>query len=50
MSERKIQETCTYCEGNGYFQLITGGSTTCPACEGNGKSEAREPEMVIEKK
>ncbi|GEN35171.1 MULTISPECIES: YuiA family protein [Aneurinibacillus] len=46
MSERNTQETCVYCEGNGYFQLITGGSTTCPSCSGQGSVEVHEPEVT----
>ncbi|WP_197089529.1 YuiA family protein [Bacillus sp. SA1-12] len=32
----KTQE-CPYCSGNGYFQLLLGGSETCKSCEGTGK-------------
>ncbi|WP_180994092.1 YuiA family protein [Bacillus sp. Marseille-P3661] len=28
---------CMYCTGQGYFQLLLGGSETCPNCEGTGK-------------
>jgi DnaJ-class molecular chaperone len=31
------KETCVYCSGKGYFQLVLGGSETCPRCEGKGK-------------
>ncbi len=31
------KNTCIYCSGKGYFQLILGGSETCPCCEGSGK-------------
>ncbi|WP_162142460.1 YuiA family protein [Aneurinibacillus terranovensis] len=37
--ENKSQTTCTYCKGNGYFQLVTGGSETCPSCQGTGNVE-----------
>jgi DnaJ-class molecular chaperone len=30
--------SCSYCEGDGYFQLITGGTETCPSCGGDGTS------------
>ncbi|WP_197072880.1 YuiA family protein [Bacillus sp. B-jedd] len=26
-----------YCGGNGYFQLLLGGSETCTCCGGSGK-------------
>jgi DnaJ-class molecular chaperone len=32
-------KTCDFCDGNGYFQLVLGGSETCPNCEGTGKKE-----------
>jgi len=28
---------CVYCSGNGYFQLLLGGSETCTSCEGTGQ-------------
>lgn len=28
---------CNYCGGDGYVQLLLGGSETCYACEGSGK-------------
>lgn len=46
MNEKINQETCVYCEGNGYFQLVTGGSTTCPSCSGQGRVFTYEPEMA----
>lgn len=30
-------KTCDYCSGNGYFQLVLGGSETCASCGGTGK-------------
>lgn len=30
--------TCEYCSGQGYFQLLLGGSETCNGCEGSGKA------------
>ncbi|WP_172797570.1 YuiA family protein [Bacillus sp. FJAT-27445] len=30
---------CMYCEGNGYFQLLLGGSETCTCCSGSGKKK-----------
>ncbi|WP_176717317.1 YuiA family protein [Vulcanibacillus modesticaldus] len=27
---------CTMCDGQGYHDVIVGGSETCPACEGTG--------------
>lgn len=32
-------ESCEYCSGAGYFQLLLGGSETCMSCEGTGKVE-----------
>ncbi|MDQ0162087.1 YuiA family protein [Bacillus alveayuensis] len=31
------QKRCPYCEGQGYFQLILGGTETCQCCKGTGK-------------
>ncbi|CAM5783091.1 MULTISPECIES: YuiA family protein [Brevibacillus] len=33
---RKEQEQCPYCNGQGYFQLLLGGTENCPGCEGSG--------------
>ncbi|GBF10326.1 YuiA family protein [Tepidibacillus infernus] len=33
---------CEYCEGQGYYDLLEGGSETCPACEGTGKQGEEE--------
>ncbi|ESU31201.1 hypothetical protein G3A_17640 [Bacillus sp. 17376] len=30
---------CPYCSGNGYIQLLLGGSETCTCCSGSGKSK-----------
>lgn len=30
---------CDYCSGNGYFQLLLGGSETCTCCGGTGKKK-----------
>ncbi|WP_158587425.1 YuiA family protein [Neobacillus notoginsengisoli] len=30
-------KNCMYCGGNGYFQLLLGGSETCICCGGSGK-------------
>jgi DnaJ-class molecular chaperone len=46
--KRSDRETCVYCKGNGYFQLITGGSTTCPACQGEGKDYSEDAVLVTE--
>ncbi|MBN6186662.1 YuiA family protein [Aneurinibacillus sp. BA2021] len=50
MNEKMNHDTCVYCGGNGYFQLVTGGSTTCPSCSGQGKADAHEPEMTARAK
>ncbi|MEH7108428.1 MULTISPECIES: YuiA family protein [Bacillaceae] len=30
-------KSCDYCAGNGYFQLVLGGTETCACCGGTGK-------------
>ncbi|WP_456277823.1 YuiA family protein [Bacillus sp. AK128] len=35
------QADCPYCSGNGYFQLLLGGSETCSCCSGSGKKTTR---------
>ncbi len=30
-------ETCQYCKGTGYHQLLLGGSETCDHCGGSGR-------------
>jgi RecJ-like exonuclease len=30
------QTVCPYCSGNGYVQLVLGGSETCYCCSGKG--------------
>ncbi|MDP4085655.1 MAG: YuiA family protein [Bacillota bacterium] len=30
-------QKCEYCSGDGYFQLLLGGSETCSCCGGTGK-------------
>jgi DnaJ-class molecular chaperone len=32
-------KTCDYCSGQGYFQLVLGGSETCNCCNGTGKKK-----------
>jgi|GEM_PF-861756 len=31
------QEECPYCEGNGYVQLLLGGTENCRSCESDSK-------------
>ncbi|BCU80926.1 hypothetical protein JIR001_07090 [Polycladomyces abyssicola] len=31
------EDTCLYCGGDGYYQLLLGGSETCESCGGTGK-------------
>jgi DnaJ-class molecular chaperone len=33
---RTEQEQCPYCKGQGYFQLLLGGTENCPGCDGTG--------------
>ena len=40
---RHNQEQCPYCNGQGYFQLLLGGTENCPNCEGVGKTLIRSP-------
>jgi DnaJ-class molecular chaperone len=46
------QSQCTYCNGNGYIQLLLGGSETCVECHGESKwstgSAKREKKIQIE--
>lgn len=35
----KQNNQCPYCEGQGYYDIIVGGSETCPACEGKGEDK-----------
>jgi hypothetical protein len=40
MKENKVNlKPCEYCSGNGYFQLLLGGSETCTCCEGTGEQK-----------
>ncbi|HEX7064646.1 MAG TPA: YuiA family protein [Bacillales bacterium] len=32
------QSKCPYCGGQGYFQLLLGGSETCEHCHGSGRN------------
>jgi hypothetical protein len=32
---------CEYCSGDGYFQLLLGGTETCKCCEGTGKQNKK---------
>ncbi|GIO05494.1 YuiA family protein [Brevibacillus reuszeri] len=40
---RQKQEQCPYCDGQGYFQLLLGGSENCPNCEGAGTHAQADP-------
>lgn len=42
----KKQEKCPYCNGQGYFQLILGGSENCPNCQGAGTHNPDKAEAV----
>ncbi|MGC5328250.1 YuiA family protein [Brevibacillus sp. SYSU BS000544] len=53
MSRRHNQsETCPYCKGQGYFQLIVGGTEDCPNCDGAGtpSQESIQPIVAASKK
>ncbi|MCA1027788.1 YuiA family protein [Cytobacillus sp. FSL W7-1323] len=39
MAVKNESKVCIYCAGQGYFQLILGGSETCACCGGSGKHE-----------
>ncbi|EJL40701.1 YuiA family protein [Brevibacillus agri] len=39
---RHNQEQCPYCHGQGYFQLLLGGTENCPNCDGAGKDVHQE--------
>ncbi|MBO8171778.1 MAG: YuiA family protein [Bacillaceae bacterium] len=36
------KEVCEYCNGQGYYQLLLGGSETCPSCQGSGKKKGTD--------
>ncbi|MBB4075424.1 DnaJ-class molecular chaperone [Anoxybacillus voinovskiensis] len=40
--KRKEQTVCPYCAGNGYVQLLLGGSETCYCCAGKGEAKNNE--------
>jgi len=40
---RSEQEQCPYCKGQGYFQLLLGGTENCPGCDGTGTLSAPMP-------
>jgi DnaJ-class molecular chaperone len=44
----KDQEECPYCNGQGYFQLLLGGTENCPNCEGLGTCypDSKEPAVT----
>ncbi|MDA8353736.1 MAG: YuiA family protein [Firmicutes bacterium] len=35
-------EICSYCKGDGYVQLLLGGSETCGCCKGTGKKPVKD--------
>jgi len=37
MLNPKTDKACSYCFGQGYHQLLLGGSETCYNCGGSGK-------------
>jgi DnaJ-class molecular chaperone len=39
-------EKCPYCNGQGYFQLILGGTENCPNCDGAGTHYPKQEEPV----
>ncbi|MFC0163091.1 MULTISPECIES: YuiA family protein [Bacillus] len=36
-NSKSESKPCIYCSGNGYFQLLLGGSETCNHCKGTGE-------------
>ncbi|WP_017726406.1 YuiA family protein [Halalkalibacterium ligniniphilum] len=38
---------CPYCNGNGYFQLLLGGSETCDYCRGEGQLKHKEEKSTV---
>ncbi|MGE5701685.1 MAG: YuiA family protein [Clostridia bacterium] len=32
-----VQQACLYCDGQGYFHVVVGGTESCPQCEGSGQ-------------
>ncbi|MBC9089240.1 YuiA family protein [Bacillus sp. FSL W8-0445] len=41
-STHRLESTCTFCSGKGYFQLLLGGSETCSNCKGTGKDRSSQ--------
>jgi DnaJ-class molecular chaperone len=42
ISMKTNQEKCPYCKGEGYFQLLLGGTENCPGCGGTGTHSYKE--------
>ncbi|WP_047150520.1 YuiA family protein [Aneurinibacillus tyrosinisolvens] len=49
MMNKTGEKKCEYCQGAGYFQLVTGGTETCPRCEGAGESKGSLPIVAVSK-
>ncbi|MBA4549641.1 hypothetical protein H1R82_00455 [Thermoactinomyces intermedius] len=35
------ENTCHYCSGKGYLELLLGGTEECYACHGTGKEDKK---------
>ncbi|WP_421617500.1 YuiA family protein [Brevibacillus sp. TJ4] len=44
---KNTKEACTYCQGEGYFQLLLGGTESCPGCAGTGVQPSHEATAAI---
>lgn len=44
--KRHSSEMCPYCKGQGYFQLLLGGTEDCPNCQGEGTHTDEETQPV----
>ncbi|MFY0544747.1 YuiA family protein [Brevibacillus sp. H7] len=49
MRQDHQQEQCPYCMGQGYFQLILGGTENCPNCQGAGVHDPSQAELATNK-
>ncbi|AGT33288.1 hypothetical protein M493_15360 [Geobacillus genomosp. 3] len=44
MAQTATTTACSYCGGNGYVQLLLGGSETCYGCQGTGSEQEEDGE------
>jgi len=44
-----MEKICQVCDGNGYLQLLVGGSETCPNCLGSGIEIGKKASITVKK-